>query len=257
MRNSNLLSRRRSLILKALAATTLALIVACSGGDSTPEVAPTSAPAPAVVQDPAPTQVPAEAALTEPTAAPVPTPSPTAAAPTATPPPSPTPAPIPTATPYISNVFDDYGFTLQMDQDITYASANLLVTGWTELEASNDQGLMVFEYNGANIVMFWEPENGNSPQTVVDSTYELQKLSQPNVTFTPISEGDLAVDGQAGRFGGYVTQNVSGGNAGGGLIGAWACEQTGTSISLTATGSDATALQIRFDRLTSGFECGI
>ena len=104
--------------------------------------------------------------------------------------------------------------------------------------------------------MFWQPESSSSPQALVDSTYELQKLSQPEMNFAPINEGDLVVDGESGRFGGFVTADSSGENASGGLIGAWTCQQTGTSISLTATSPDATALQIRFDRLVSGFECG-
>ena len=114
---------------------------------------------------------------------------------------------------------------------------------------------MTFTYNGTDVVIFWQPSSGGSPQAAVDFTYEVQKLSKPNLNFVPISEGDITVDGQDGRFGGYLTSDSSGANASGGLIGAWTCQDSGIQVSLTASGTDATALQIRFDRLTTGFKC--
>lgn len=255
MRNSILLSRRRrSLILNALTVTTLILIVACSGGESTPDVAPASTSIPDVAQDPAPAPTPVATELQriEPTAVPTPASAPVTAS---TPAPTATPTPLPTSTPVVSNVFDGFGFTLQLDQDANFGSSDLLVKGWTESEASNDQGLLTFTYTGADVVFFWKPQNNDVPQTVVDSTYELQKLSQPDVNFTPINEGDLTVDGEAGKFGGFVTADSSGGSVNGGLIGAWTCQQSGTSFSLTTLSPDSTALQIRFDRLISGFQC--
>ena len=131
------------------------------------------------------------------------------------------------------------------------------MSGWTGEAATDDQGLVTFIYNGADVVLFWEPQSGNSPQALVDSTYELQKLSKTNFAFTPINEGDLMVDGQAGKYGGFVYADETGENTIGGLIGAWTCPGTGKSISLTTTSPDSTTLQIRFDRLLSGFECGI
>ena len=67
--------------------------------------------------------------------------------------------------------------------------------------------------------------------------------------------GILTVNGESGRFGGFVATESSGGSAGGGLIGAWNCAGKGSAFSLTATGPDATALQVRFDRLVAGFKC--
>jgi hypothetical protein len=52
-----------------------------------------------------------------------------------------------------------------------------------------------------------------------------------------------------------VATDSSGANAGGGLIAAWTCQELDISLILVATGPDATALQIRFDRLVSGFKC--
>lgn len=256
MRTGERLSRRhRPLILNAVAAATLVLVVACSGGDSDPTVAPAVTPLPTAAPDAVVTAAPspAESPSVQPTA--IATPVPTATA-TSTPAPTSTPSPTATPTPVVSNTFDEFGFTLQLDEDASFASPDFKLRGWTEAEASADQGLLTFTYTGANVVFFWAPQNGDIPQAVVDSTYELQKLSRPDFNFTPINEGDLIVDGEQGRFGGFLAADSSGENASGGLIGAWTCQTSGTTSSLTVTGPDATALQIRFDRLVSGFECG-
>ena len=152
-------------------------------------------------------------------------------------------------------MYQKYGFKVELDQDATFATANLNINGWTDSVASESQGLMTFDYNGVDVVMFWQPQNGDTPQETVDLTYQLQQLSKPDQTFAPLSEGALSIDGGDGRFVGFLTSDVSGGNASGGLIGAWTCADSETQISLTATGPDSTALQIRFDRLTSGFSC--
>lgn len=265
MRTSKLPSRRRqALLFNAIAAAALVLIVACSSGGSDPTPAPTPTPIPPATDEPTaiPAPAPAELAKAEPTVGPTAVPAPTVApapppAPTSTPRPTSTPTPIPTATPVVSNVFDAFGFSLQLDQDATFASSNIALRGWTESEANNDQGLLSFTYNGATVVMFWEPQTGDSPQAMVDATYELQKLSRPDVTFTLINEGDLTVDGETGRFGGFVTADSLGGDPDGGLIGAWTCEGSGITTSLTVNSPDSTALQIRFDRLISGYECAV
>ena len=114
---------------------------------------------------------------------------------------------------------------------------------------------MKFNYNGADVVIFWQPEESTTPQQTVDLTYQLQLLGNPDSTYTPLSSGDLTVDGSEGRFAGFLSTDNGGGNATGGIIGAWACADSGTQLSMTTTGSDSTALQIRFDRIVSGFSC--
>jgi len=114
---------------------------------------------------------------------------------------------------------------------------------------------MTFEYNGADVVLFWQPQDGDTPQQTVDLTYQLQQLGKPDLKFAPLGVGDLTVDGGAGRYVGFLSSNATGGDATGGLIGAWTCPGSKTQMSLTATGADSTALQIRFDRLTEGFSC--
>ena len=235
----------------------LALVVACGGGGSDPTVAPEPTTAPDISDSVVPTAAPTPVTGVEPTAVVAPVPVATAEsapAPTATP--EPTATPQPTATPVVTNTFDGYGFSLKLDEDSTFASSDFALKGWQSEAADDSQGLITFTYNGADVVLFWEPQSG-TPKALADSTYELQKLGKPEFDFTAINEGDLVVDGQAGSFGGFVYADGAGENASGGLIGAWACPGSEKSISLTATSPDSTALQIRFDRLVSGFACGV
>jgi hypothetical protein len=184
-------------------------------------------------------------------AAPTVTPTPTIVpSPTATPPPTPTPTPITT-------VFEVHGFTLKLDPDADFVASGLDVTGFTETEADESQGLLRLDYNGADVVFYWQPSTaGVEPQQSVDSAFGLLSSSKPSTSFIAISEGDLIVDGQAGRFGGFVSTAASGGGNGGGLIGAWNCMTTSTSFTLTVSGYDSTVIQIRFDRLVENFGCG-
>jgi hypothetical protein len=184
-------------------------------------------------------------------AAPTVTPTPTIVpSPTATPPPTPTPTPITT-------VFEVHGFTLKLDPDADFVASGLDVTGFTETKADESQGLLKLDYNGADVVFYWQPSTaGVEPQQSVDSAFGLLSSSKPSTSFIAISEGDLIVDGQAGRFGGFVSTAASGGGNGGGLIGAWNCMTTSTSFTLTVSGYDSTVIQIRFDRLVENFGCG-
>ena len=220
---------------------------------STPNPVPTAAPAKQVKQPtPAPTAKPTSAPTpTRVPAAPTVTPTPTIVpSPTATPPPTPTPTPITT-------VFEVHGFTLKLDPDADFVASGLDVTGFTETEADESQGLLKLDYNGADVVFYWQPSTaGVEPQQSVDSAFGLLSSSKPSTSFIAISEGDLIVDGQAGRFGGFVSTAASGGRNGGGLIGAWNCMTTSTSFTLTVSGYDSTVIQIRFDRLVENFGCG-
>ena len=228
---------------------TLAL-AACSSPPP-PAPTPTLVPTPTAlsIAVPAPTPIPANTPT--PTSVSVPTPpSPPLPAPT----PTSTSTPPPTATP-LANVFDTYGFTIALDPSTSFANVDLAVAGFSEEKADTGQGVLNFAYKGAAILLFWTPRGEGTPQTMVATTYQLLQGSQPAVTFTPISGGDLIVSGEPGSFGGFVATETSGERAGGGLIGAWNCPGTDSTFSLTATGPDATALQVRFDRLIVGFKC--
>ena len=223
-----------------------------------PTVAPTQMPA-TVTPMPVPptatqTQVPPTPTVTVtsvPTSSPVrtSTPIPTiTATPTYTSDPTVNPTPLP-------NLFNEFGFTLVLDEDARFSSSNLTISGMRKDAADGQQGLLTFEYNGADIAIFWLPTTDDTPATVIESTYQLLRDSQPSNILIPVSDGDISIDDEPGKFGGFVATNSSGENAGGGLIAAWACQELGITLALVVTGSDATVLQIRFDRLVSGFIC--
>ena len=195
-----------------------------------------------------PTTVPA---TPEPTKVPA-TPEPTKVP--ATPEPTKVPAtPEPTKVP--ANHFSEYGFVISLDEDTNMLDSNLSVTGLLSEDAEKDQGLMTFEYNGADIALSWLPQDDLTAADLVDLGYSLLVDSQPDKEFIPFASGDIEIDGQLGSFGGLVVSDSGGTEAGGGLIGGWTCETQNTAFILMVTSPDSTALQIRFDRMISGFEC--
>ncbi len=245
-----------------------------------PEPEPTTPPIPKPTSTPTPMPTPAQVLPTTTSTSVPPTATPTRMSPStatpaqmppnATPPPvptrSPTPVPTFTATPTLipspsleetqsSNVIDDFGFTLSLDKDTSFSSTNLTISGMSNDTANTQQGLLSFEYNGVDIAILWLPATADSPSSIIESTFQLLKDSQPSNILTPVSDGDISIDGESGTFGGFVATDSSGANAGGGLIAAWTCQELDISLILVATGPDATALQIRFDRLVSGFKC--
>ena len=144
----------------------LALWAACSQTEPSPTSVPTFTPIPSpaatqVPSTPAPTAVPTQIPPTAaPTPAPTatPTPAPTATptpAPTATPMPVPTatPTPVPTATPTPAVLYTEvnsYGFKLIVDGTISVESLGLL-----QDEAREEDGIVLFEYEGANSTLLW------------------------------------------------------------------------------------------------------
>ena len=172
----------------------------------------------------------------------------------ATPEPTKVPAtPEPTKVP--ANHFSEYGFVISLDEDTNMLDSNLSVTGLLSEDAEKDQGLMTFEYNGADIALSWLPQDDLTAADLVDLGYSLLVDSQPDKEFIPFASGDIEIDGQLGSFGGLVVSDSGGTEAGGGLIGGWTCETQNTSFILMVTSPDSTVLQIRFDRMISGFEC--
>ena len=214
----------------------------------------TQTPTPEGKSTPVPTQTPMPTAIATPvpTSSPIPT---STAAPTFTATATSISNPVVKPTP-LPNIFDEFGFTLVLDEDASFSSSNLTISGMRKDAADGQQGLLTFEYNGADIAFFWLPTTDDTPATVVESTYQLLRDSQPANILIPVSEGDISIDDEPGKFGGFVATNSSGENAGGGLIASWACQELGITLSLVVTGLDATVLQIRFDRLVSGFICG-
>ena len=153
------------------------------------------------------------------------------------------------------NHFREYGFGISLDEDTNMLDSNLSVTGLLSEDAEKDQGLMTFEYNGADIALSWLPQGDLNAEDLVDLGYSLLVDSQPENEFIPFADGDIEIDGEVGSFGGLVVTDSGGIDAGGGLIGGWTCESQNTAFILIVTSPDSTVLQIRFDRMISGFEC--
>jgi hypothetical protein len=152
-------------------------------------------------------------------------------------------------------LYDAYGFTMLLDSGSSFATVNLATAALTGAKADLVQGVLTFTYKGASVLLYWSPAEQQTPPAVVSSTYQSVVNNQPGVNFVTVNEGEILVSGETGWYGGFVATDSTGASAGGGLMGAWICSESKTAFSLTATGPDATSLQIRFDRLISGFSC--
>ena len=219
----------------------------------TPTLSPTSTPTPTPAPTSTPTPTPAPTSTPTPPPAPTSTPTPPPA-PTSTPTPIPAPTSTPTPTP-IPYVYDTYGFTLALDSGSSFVTVDLATAGLTGTTADFVQGVLTFTYKGASALLYWLPAEQQTPPAIVSSTYQSVVSNQPTVTFLTVNEGEILVSGETGWYGGFVATDSTGDSAGGGLMGAWICSKSKTAFSLTTTGPDATSLQIRFDRLISGFSC--
>ena len=153
------------------------------------------------------------------------------------------------------NSFNEYGFNVSLDEDADLERSNLSVTGLLSEYADFSQGLMSFNYNGADIALSWLPQDDLDSADLVDLGYSLLVDSQPENEFMPLTDGDIEVDGEMGSFGGLFVTDSAGTESGGGLIGGWICEGQKIGFMLMVTSPDSTVLQIRFDRIVSGFEC--
>ena len=204
---------------------------------------------------------------------PSPTPTQTEVAPTATPEPSATPKqepsePTPDATPSTTSTsvaatpeatsgstpitssttkVDSYGFTLNIDGSIEVESSGLL-----EENPQKEDGIIFFEYEGANSTLLWLKES--QPEELLSDIYTQLVDAQPELTFSLINQGSVTVDTIEGSFLSFVSNTSTGETEGGGLTAAWECPNQ-TGYSLTVTGSDPFVLQIRFKRLLDGFTC--
>ena len=217
-------------------------------------------PTPTTKPEPVPTakSAPAQATkIPKPTVAPTatPTPPPTIV-PTATPTPPPTVEPTP-----LSHTFEIHGFTLALDPNSSLVASGLDVSGFTETEADESQGILKLNYNGADVVFYWQPkESGNDAEAQAEVALALLSASKPTRTLTVISQGEISPDGQDGIYSGFLSTakndkaSPTAEGSGGGLIGAWQCGDT--AFTITVSGPDATVIQIRFDRLVENFKCG-
>ncbi len=208
-----------------------------------PVVKPTKVPTPVVK----PTKVPTP--VVQPTKVPPPVAQPDKVSPTVE------PIQVPETESDDPNSFNEYGFNVSLDEDADLEGSGLSVTGLLSEYADFSQGLMSFNYNGADIALSWLPQDDLDSADLVDLGYSLLVDSQPENEFMPLTDGDIEVDGEMGSFGGLFVTDSAGTEAGGGLIGGWICEGQKIGFMLMVTSPDSTVLQIRFDRIVSGFEC--
>ena len=205
-----------------ISSISLLIVLACGGGGSeTISESPTPTPAPKAEPTPAPT--------------PKPTPAPT---------PKPTPAPtIPTTT------LDSYGFNLTLDGKIEIEEAGL-----TEQNAAINEGIIFFEYDGANSILLWLKDSETDIKDFLSDSYSSLSNSQSGMTFSPINEGESEFGTVKYNYIAFVAKSESDDTQAGGIIGAWRCG-TDKVFSLTATGEDGAVVQIRFKRILDGLSC--
>ena len=163
---------------------------------------------------------------------------------------------VPTAILALNSVYQAQGFALKLDPYTDFDSTGLNVSGVTKSVPDNSQGLLTFSYNGASVILYWQPSSTDvQPQQLVASALSLLSGMSPSITLTTSSEGDVVVDNLPGRFGGFVSTNSDGTAVGGGLIGGWDCSATSSSFSLIVSGADSTAIMITFEQLIENFSC--
>ena len=216
--------------------TIIFFLISCSSSTpkteilvSTPTPAPT--PTPTLVPTPTPTPVPT------PTPTPVPTPIPTL-------------VPTPTPTPEIINTtIDNYGFTLIVDGKINTETA-----GITTDNASEKDGILSFEHNETNNNLFWYQDQSSDLEAIITDTFVGMKEANTDTDFTAISEGEIEINNETGKYLAFLMKSSNDSNEGGGIIGTWICKPDTTFV-LNVTGADAAIIQIRFKRLTENFSC--
>ena len=162
------------------------------------------------------------------------------ATPEATPSPSPAPA-------TSSTVVDSYGFTLEID-----GSVDIGVSGLLEEEPRTEDGIVFFEYGGANTTFLWLA--GSKGDELLSDLYMQLVDAHPELTFSLDNKGTMPVDSSTGSYLTFFSNTAAGEATGAGLTGGWECPNR-TAYSLTVTGSDEIVLAIRFKRLLDGFRC--
>ena len=162
--------------------------------------------------------------------------------------PAPTPTPVPTSAIPVTTL-NSYGFKLILDGTIEIEEAGL-----TEQNASINEGIIFFEYDGANSILLWLKDSETDIKDFLSDTYSSLSDSQTGITFSPINEGESKFGTVKYKYIAFVTKSESDETQAGGIIGAWRCG-TDKVFTLTATGEDGAVVQIRFKRILDGLSC--
>ena len=247
-----------------LVASATFLFVACGGGESTPAAQQeTSSETTSTASTEAPAQKAEEPKKEEPKAEEPkkeePKPEPKKEEPKPEAPPAPAPEP---KEPELYEGF----FVLKKGVLQGVESTDIETYGWLKNEAENDSGIVIFDYNGVSVQLYWRPWTDNADE-LLNSSYSVLTASQPAVEFSAINDGSIEVNSDSednkieGKYASFSIKDAEG-TLTGGLMGVWVCAPSDTSSSLdrgftlTATGADATTAQLRFNRLLGAFQCG-
>ena len=173
--------------------------------------------------------------------------------------PSPTITPISadmaTPEPLDKHIFAGPSFTLTLNEEFNFDEIDYETIGLQSSEANSNDGVFKFDYSGSSVVLYWLPSLDITPEDLLGAAYQLLTNSQPENDFMIIGEGDLDLSDTKGKYGAFVISDEQGDESGGGIIGAWTCHTNKTNFAATVLSVDATVLQIRFDKLVTGFEC--
>jgi hypothetical protein len=155
-------------------------------------------------------------------------------------------------------LFADHGFELDPFILAGMSSDQITENGWLEATADANQGLLSFGYGGVSVILYWTAWAGTVENLLADS-YATVRLGNPERNLTTTSDGSTSVAGAEAQFAAYSFDSSSGGVEGG-MLGSWLCDpvtegQQKRGFNLIASGSDATTTQLRFNRITSAFQC--
>jgi len=241
-----------SLIISSIS---LSIIFACGGGspETSSDTTPTKTTVPKTESVSKPDPKPTPKSDPKPTPKPDPKPTPKSdPKPTPKPDPKPTPKPDPKPTPVSSaptTTLNSYGFELILDGKIEIEKAGL-----TDQKASPEEGIVFFEYDGANSILLWLKDSETNIKDFLTDSYSSLSNSQTGILFSPINEGSSNFGSVKYEYIAFVTKSESDDTQAGGIIGAWRCG-TDKVFSLTATGEDGAVVQIRFKRILDGINC--
>jgi hypothetical protein len=155
-------------------------------------------------------------------------------------------------------LFANHGFELNPFVLAGISSDQITESGWLEATADASQGLLLFEYGGVSVILYWTPWTRTLEELLADS-YATLRLINPEQGITATSDGPASVAGTEAKYAAY-SYNAPSGGIGGGMLGVWLCDavtegQPKRGFNLITSGSDATTTQLRFDRVTSAFQC--
>lgn len=81
------------------------------------------------------------------------------------------------------------------------------------------------------------------------------QASQPGLTFRPVNQGEIKIDGQTGAYGAFGALDKNEQLVSVGAIGAWSCGANSPTYAMTVAGTNQQATEASFQGFTNGFKC--